>query len=168
MPNDDAREIYSFLAEYSLLIQSNTRRRVGMGCNGRSCFPVRFRGGSQDPLYTRSDAGFVCRAFQDCGLHAGISNAIFDVAHKHFGNQLRPAKSRARATKAKAERDVVVRVDTRGDDDVDGGSFGDSLYPRDVAAHASTVKSTIVTMPRDFSSFSRAAASAIRFSSSPH
>src|SRR5207245_10757511 len=61
-------------------------------------------------------------------------DALGDVPHEHVDHRLRPADDGP--TEAEVPRDLVVGIDTRGDDDVDVDLLGDAHDARDITAQA--------------------------------
>src|SRR5689334_6793388 len=97
---------------------------------------MRLSSGSEDALNARRHTGLVGGALQHAGPHPGIANAALDIAHEHFNHDLGASEHGSGTAVVEIVWDVVVRIDARGHDDLDGSLLGDSLDARDVASEA--------------------------------
>src|SRR5262249_34072650 len=121
MPDHHARQVNAFFLENPLLVKPYAFHRMRVRRDWYAGLAMRLRRRAQDSLDVLGHARLVRRAFEDSSLDAGISDAFLDVAHKHIDDQLRTAEHRARSTKMKVERRLVVGINPRGHHDVDFG-----------------------------------------------
>ena len=109
---------------------------MGVSGNWNARFAMRLGDGAQDSLHTWRYARRIRGALQNPGLHSCVRDALADVAHEHFDHQLRTVEYGAGSTVMEVERDVVIGVNSCGDDDVERRSGCDALDARNVAAEA--------------------------------
>ncbi len=137
MPDDDPAEVDALLGEDALLVQAAPTVRVRVGGDRRTGLLVGLGHRPQHPLDAGGGhPGFVGGALEDCGFHAGVGDALGDVADKHLGHDLRAVQQRSRSGEVEIHRDVVVGVDPGGHHDLQVGLRGHPLDARNVAAES--------------------------------
>ena len=168
VPDDHAGQVDALFGEDPLLLQPSPGGRHG--CAWRS---ARRSGGGPGATArsTRSTPGVTPGSsvahLRIAALMPVPAMPSVDVADEHVGHDLGAVEQRSRSAEVEVHRHVVVGVEPGGDDDVDVGGRGDAGDARDVAPRPITVRSTMLSTPRDLSSLRRSIASASRFASSP-
>jgi hypothetical protein len=95
---------------------------------------MRLGGSSQNALHSRRNTGLIGGALEYPRFHSSIGNARLNVSNKHFGNQFRPAQQSAGTAIVEEKRHVVIRIDSRRNDDLDLSLLGDPLNAREITA----------------------------------
>ena len=89
---------------------------VGVRRDGHAGAAVGLGDGAEHPLYPWRDTGFVGGALENRGLHAGVGDALLDVADEQVCHRFGSIQLGARAGEVEEHRYVVVRVNAaRGD-----------------------------------------------------